>query len=119
MADVSPNAARLIRDAPWEFLRSIGVARVWIDFGFSVTVIRAIASMLPIALNASTLRVADLAPLADLDVELIHNFHPRERTGLALASVSVARQFGWRVAAFIAGDSVQREPLSVGLPTVE
>lgn len=123
VADVSPNTARLLGDSPWEFLRSIGVARVRIDFGFSTSSIRQIASVLPIALNASTLRAADLEPFADLDVELIHNFYPREWTGLALssvaASVAVARQFGWRVGAFIAGDSVRRGPLGEGLPTVE
>ncbi|WP_396290858.1 MupG family TIM beta-alpha barrel fold protein [Curtobacterium sp. KT1] len=122
-ADVSPSTARLLGDSPWELLRSIGVARARIDFGFSVPEILSIAAVLPIALNASTLRAADLAPFADLDVELIHNFYPREWTGLALssvaASVSVARQFGWRVGAFIAGDSVRRGPLSEGLPTVE
>ncbi|WP_123652949.1 MupG family TIM beta-alpha barrel fold protein [Curtobacterium sp. ZW137] len=69
MADVSPNTARLLGDSPWEFLRSIGVARVRIDFGFSVAEIRSIAAVLPIALNASTLRAADLAPFAHLDVE--------------------------------------------------
>jgi hypothetical protein len=123
VADVSPNTARLLGDSPWEFLRSIGVARVRIDFGFSVPEILSIAAVLPIALNASTLRAADLAPFAELDVELIHNFYPREWTGLALASVSssvgVARQYGWRVGAFIAGDSVRRGPLGEGLPTVE
>lgn len=123
VADVSPNTARLLGDSPWEFLRSIGVSRVRIDFGFSVAEILSIAAVLPIALNASTLRAADLAPFADLGVELIHNFYPREWTGLALssvtASVSVARQFGWRVGAFIAGDSVSRGPLGEGLPTVE
>lgn len=35
------------------------------------------------------------------------------------ASVSVARQFGWRVGAFIAGYSVRRGLLGEGLPTVE
>ncbi|MFJ3383389.1 MULTISPECIES: MupG family TIM beta-alpha barrel fold protein [unclassified Curtobacterium] len=123
VTDVSPNTARLLGDSPWEFLRSIGVSRVRIDFGFSVASIRQIAAILPIALNASTLRAADLSPFADLDVELIHNFYPREWTGLALASVSssvsVARQFGWRVGAFIAGDAVRRGPLGEGLPTVE
>lgn len=123
VAHVSPNTDRLLGDSPWAFLRSIGVARVRIDFGFSVPEILSIAAVLPIALNASTLRAADLAPFADLDVELIHNFYPREWTGLALssvaASVSVARQFGWRVGAFIAGDSVRRGPLGEGLPTVE
>ncbi|RPE75704.1 hypothetical protein EDF28_3649 [Curtobacterium sp. PhB137] len=123
VADVSPNTARLLGDSPWDFLRSIGVARARIDFGFSVPEILSIAAVLPIALNASTLRAADLAPFADLDVELIHNFYPREWTGLALssvaASVSVAREFGWRVGAFIAGDSVRRGPLGEGLPTVE
>lgn len=123
VADVSPNTARLLGDSPREFLRSIGVARVRIDFGFSVAEIHSIASVLPIALNASTLRAADLEPFADLDIEQIHNFHPREWTGLALssvvASVSVARQFGWRVGPFIAGDSARRGPLSEGLPTVE
>ncbi len=123
VADVSPDTARVLGDSPWEFRRSIGVARVRIDFGFSVPEILSIAAVLPIALNASTLRSADLAPFADLDVELIHNFYPREWTGLALssvaASVSVAREFGWRVGAFIAGDSVRRRPLGEGLPTVE
>jgi len=118
-----PDTARLLGDSPWDFLRSIGVARARIDFGFSVPEILSIAAVLPLALNASTLRAADLAPFADLDVELIHNFYPREWTGLALssfaASVSVARQFGWRVGAFIAGDSVRRGPLGEGLPTVE
>lgn len=123
VADVSPNTARLLGDSPWEFLRSIEVARVRIDFGFAVAEIRQIASVLPIALNASTLRAEELTPFADLDVELIHNFYPREWTGLGLssvaASVSVARQFGWRVGAFIAGDSVRRGPIGEGLPTVE
>lgn len=123
VADVSPNTARLLGDSPWDFLRSIGVARARIDFGFSVPEILSIAAVLPIAVNASTLRAADLAPFADLDVELIHNFYPREWTGLALSSVAssvaVARQFGWRVGAFIAGESVQRGPLGEGLPTVE
>lgn len=118
-----PNTARLIGDSPWEFLRSIGVSRVRIDFGFSVAEIFPIASVLPIAVNTSTLRAADLAPFADLDVELIHNFYPQEWTGLALssvaASVSVARQLDWRVGASIAGDSVRRGPLGEGLPTVE
>ncbi|MCA5923916.1 MupG family TIM beta-alpha barrel fold protein [Curtobacterium oceanosedimentum] len=123
VVEFSPNTARLLGDSPWEFLRSIGVARVRIDFGFSVPEILSIAAVLPIALNASTLRAADLAPFADLDVELIHNFYPREWTGVALtsvaSSVAVARSFGWRVGAFIAGDSVRREPLGEGLPTVE
>lgn len=123
VADVSPNTARLLGDSSWDFLRSIGVARARIDFGFSVPETLSIAAVLPLALNASTLRAADLAPFADFDIELIHNFYPREWTGLALssvtASVSVARQFGWRVGAFIAGDSVSRGPLGEGLPTVE
>ncbi|MBT1623509.1 DUF871 family protein [Curtobacterium flaccumfaciens pv. oortii] len=123
VADVSPNTARLLGDSPWEFLRSIGVARVRIDFGFSVSSIRQIASVLPIALNASTLQADELTPFADLDVELIHNFYPRQWTGLAMssvaASVAVARSYGWRVGAFIAGDSVRRGPLGEGLPTVE
>lgn len=123
VADVSPNTARLLGDSPWDFLRSIGVARARIDFGFSVPEILSIAAVLPIALNASTRQAADLAPFADLDVELIHNFYPREWTGLALSSVAssaaVARPFGWRVGAFIAGDSVRRGPLGEGLPTVE
>lgn len=112
VADVSPNTARLLGDSPWEFLQSIGLARVRIDFGFSVAEIHSIAAVLPIALNASTLRAEDLAPFAALDVELIHNFYPREWTGLALSSVASsvadARQFGCRVGAFIAGDSVGR-----------
>lgn len=82
VADVSPNTARLLGDSPWEFLQSIGLARVRIDFGFSVAEIDSIDAVLPIALNANTLRADDLAPFAALDVELIHNFYPREWTGL-------------------------------------
>ncbi|WP_181435607.1 MupG family TIM beta-alpha barrel fold protein [Curtobacterium sp. MCPF17_051] len=85
--------------------------------------ILAIAAVLPIALNAITLRAADPAPFADLDVELIHNFYPREWTRLALSSVTssvaVTRQYGRRVGAFIAPDSLRRGPLGQGMPTVE
>jgi len=123
VADVSPDTARLLGDSPWELLRSIGVARVRIDSGFSESSVLAIARVLPIALNASTLRAADLAPFADVDVELVHNFYPREWTGSALSSVvssvDLAHSFGWRAGAFIAGDSVRRGPLAEGLPTVE
>ncbi|MFJ4297619.1 MupG family TIM beta-alpha barrel fold protein [Curtobacterium sp. NPDC089689] len=123
LADVSPNTARLLGDDPWTFLREIGVARARIDFGFSESSIRAIADVLPIALNASTLRAADLEPFADLDVELVHNFYPRQWTGLShssvVESVDVARRFGWRVGAFVAGDATRRGPLGEGLPTVE
>ncbi|MCS6575640.1 MupG family TIM beta-alpha barrel fold protein [Curtobacterium flaccumfaciens pv. flaccumfaciens] len=75
VADVSPNTARLLGDSPWELLRSIGVARVRIDFAFSVAQTHSIATVLPIALNASTLRAADCAPFVDIDVgvELMHN----------------------------------------------
>jgi hypothetical protein len=98
--DVSPNTARLLGDEPWEFLPSIGVSRVRIDFGLSADGVQRIASVLSIALNASALGGGDLAPFADLDVDLVHNLYPREWTGLALASiassVAVARSFGWR-----------------------
>ncbi|MFJ2980729.1 MupG family TIM beta-alpha barrel fold protein [Curtobacterium sp. NPDC087082] len=123
VADVSANTARLLGVSPCDFLRSIGVARARIDSGFSVPEILSIAAVLPITLNASTLRAADLAPFADLDVELIHNFRPREWPGLALfsvaSSVAVARSFGWRIGVFIAGDSVRRGPLGEGLGETE
>lgn len=35
------------------------------------------------------------------------------------SSVALVRQFGWRLGAFIAGDSVRRLPLAEGLPNVE
>ncbi|PCN48063.1 hypothetical protein Csp2054_09325 [Curtobacterium sp. 'Ferrero'] len=35
------------------------------------------------------------------------------------ASAATARSFGWRLGAFIAGDTVRRGPLGEGLPTVE
>jgi hypothetical protein len=77
----------------------------------------------PDAPNPSTLRAADLVPFADLDVEPIHNFYLRERTGPTLSSVAssvaVAQQYGWRVGAFTAGDSARRGPFGEGLPTVE
>lgn len=95
-----PNTARLLGDSPWEFLRSIGLARARIVSGFSVPEILSIAAVLPIALKASTLRAAGLAPFTDLDAEQIHNLYPREWTGLALSSMASsvvdARQFGWR-----------------------
>lgn len=96
------SAARV---CPLNILRSIGGAGA-----DRLRVLgRWIAAALPIALNASTLRAADL------DVELIHNFYPREWTWLALGSVvesvSVDRRFGSRVGAFIAGELVRRGPL--------
>lgn len=123
VADVSPRIAGLLGDEPWTLLRDLGVARVRIDAGFDVEQMRAIASVLPLALNASTLRPGEAEAFRGTDVELIHNYYPRQWTGLSssavAASVSSARSFGWRVGAFIAGDAERRAPLAEGLPTLE
>lgn len=106
-----------------EFPRSIEVVRERIDFGYSVLQTLSTAAVLPIALNTSTLRAAELAPFADLDVKLIQNFHPGlNRAGavvIVLVGVGVGRRFRWRVGAFITGYSARRRQLGEGLPTVE
>ncbi|WP_395821124.1 MupG family TIM beta-alpha barrel fold protein [Curtobacterium flaccumfaciens] len=66
VADVSPDTARVLGDSPWEFLRSISVARARIDFGFSVPQIFSIAPSLPVGIDASRPRGAGLARFTDL-----------------------------------------------------
>ena len=105
-----------------------GVGGVRFDFGFPIATAAGVSRAMPVQLNASTVTEAETAAfllaggVAD-NVEVLHNYYPREDTGLARpAFQSANRRFraaGFRAGAFVPGDAALRGPLHAGLPTLE
>ena len=96
-----------------------------IDYGFTEEEIAALASAMPVVVNASTTtaqagrRIAAAGGL----VMAMHNFYPRPETGLddafLLETTRALQSAGLGVLAFIPGDRALRGPVHVGLPTLE
>lgn len=132
-ADISPGALAQLGAAPEhpEPLAALGLSAVRLDYGFSPAAVARLAQNqlgLRVLLNASTADPAYLAQVmaAGADPNLLegwHNYYPRPETGLSMAffrrKSELFRLHGLRVAAFVAGQTVRRGPLHMGLPTLE
>lgn len=128
---------RIIADVSRKTLEQFGCAdltelaqhlRLWalrIDYGFSGEEIGAMAEKMPIVLNASTTSREDARRIRDGGAEVLamHNFYPRPETGLdedfLLETTRMLQEEGLKVFAFIPGDTLRRDPLHEGLPTLE
>ncbi len=130
MADISTDGfARLQIDyTDVAAVRTLGLAGMRLDYGFTMAEIAALTHVLPIALNASTLTLADLQALRDAGADLTHieawhNYYPRPETGLDAAWYAEKnawlQQQGLKTMGFVAGDGQRRLPLGAGLPTLE
>lgn len=103
----------------------LGLWALRVDYGFSETEIAALAREMPVVLNASTIKAAPAARIAEAGglVMAMHNFYPRPETGLddafLLESTRSLQAAGIKVLAFIPGDEELRGPLREGLPTLE
>lgn len=128
---------RTIADVSVKTLRQFGCEsltglvkelKLWglrIDYGFTPEQIGEMATQMPIVLNASTTSPADAARIAAAGKEVfaLHNFYPRPETGLdeeyLMQTTRALREAGLSVQAFIPGDTLLRDPLHEGLPTLE
>ncbi|MEW8978156.1 MAG: MupG family TIM beta-alpha barrel fold protein [Symbiobacterium sp.] len=133
VADIAPRALAELGARPEDLspLRRLGLAGLRLDYGFEPETIAAFTRNpegLRIVLNASTADPEFLARVMAAGanperLEACHNYYPRPETGLSreslLRSSRYFKQYGLRVAAFIAGTRAKRGPIGAGLPTLE
>lgn len=108
-------------------LKSFGITKLRIDYGFSDIEIINLAKEFTIVLNASTLTKEQLDYLNDnLDlskIEAMHNFYPKVETGLStkqlVAKNKLLKEYNLLTSGFIHGDQKPRGPIYKGLVTVE
>ncbi|MBP5199576.1 MAG: DUF871 domain-containing protein [Schwartzia sp.] len=134
IADVTPESADILGIASCtpEAFHAFGIHTLRFDYGFGASEIAAFTRSetgARIQLNASTITEEFLTELskngADFSrLEALHNFYPRENTGLSVRAfaekTALLHRFGVRVGAFAATrDGKKRGPLFGGLPTLE
>lgn len=129
-ADVSPAAQKLLGLQAFTptALKILGITTIRCDFGFTNEQIAAFSKKMRVQLNASTLTPNAVQELqnagADFsNMDALHNFYPREHTGLDANYFKLQTEFlhgcGFSVGAFIASQFGRRAPLFAGLPTLE
>ncbi|AQT86166.1 hypothetical protein ERICIV_01500 [Paenibacillus larvae subsp. larvae] len=126
--DISPNTLQAIGAKNYIEMKDLGVKTVRIDFGISTEEIVEMQKHFRIVLNASTLDEQKICELKEKGLCLqqviaMHNFYPREYTGLSLDFLhnknALFNKYHIQIWAFIPGDKVLRGPIFAGLPTVE
>lgn len=126
LADVSKETLEQFKENDISVLaQRLGLWGVRIDYGFSLSEICDIASVIPTVVNASTVNEKDAGIIASSGkcIMAMHNFYPRPETGLdedyLHESTEMLHAAGFKVIAFISGDMKKRGPIFEGLPTVE
>lgn len=110
-----------------EELKSYGINKLRIDYGFSDGEIISLSEEFKIVLNASTLTYEQLDYFNDkLDlskIEAMHNFYPKVETGLSKTQLinknRMLKEYNMLTSGFIHGDLKPRGPIFKGLPTLE
>ncbi|MGX7030162.1 MupG family TIM beta-alpha barrel fold protein [Vagococcus zengguangii] len=129
--DVSPVTFEKLKIPAGDFkeLKEMGIKAIRLDYGFDdIDRIKSLQEDFEIILNASTLNETFITEALAYGVDLqriiaIHNFYPKNETGLSLQSVKLMNEIFLKyeipVMAFVTGDALKRFPLFEGLPTVE
>ncbi|KRL63332.1 MupG family TIM beta-alpha barrel fold protein [Lactobacillus psittaci] len=129
VGDISKEGLKLLgMDAEADSIQKLGLTGVRIDAGFNSEEIAKLSQVMPVALNASTISESDILDLraehANFDhLEAWHNYYPRPNTGLDrnwfIQKNTWLKKYGFKVMAFVPGDSNLRGPIFAGLPTLE
>lgn len=129
--DVSPITFEKlgVETGDFEALKRLGIDSLRLDYGFDeVQTVKKLQKDFLILLNASTINETFIleAKAAGVDISKligVHNFYPKNETGLSLEHVKKVNQvftmYGIPVVAFVPGNRLKRFPLYEGLPTVE
>ena len=133
ISDISPETLKIL-DIPTfspKIFKNLGIKTIRIDYGFNIDEIAKLSrnrQNIRIQLNASTItpRIIDELKSAKTNfknIDALHNFYPREGTGLSekffIEKTSMLQNVGIKVGAFIPSQSKRRSPLKEGLPTLE
>lgn len=133
VADISPACLELLQLPKFDLaaIQALGLTTLRLDYGFSVQEIAELSKNklgIRLQLNASTLDESLMHQLQDAGcsltkLEALHNFFPRENTGLAeefvLDKNRLLHQYGIQTGAFVPSFHRPRSPLGAGLPTLE
>lgn len=129
--DISPTTfAKLgIELGDYQKLAELGIVQVRLDYGFDdVASVKQLMAYFTIILNASTitesyLQSLQLNGIAVDQMTVMHNFYPREHTGLSGDDFrnqnELFLRYNMKIQAFVCGDTLKRFPLYDGLPTLE
>ncbi len=131
ISDVSPNTLSLLdmKDLDITALKQVGISTIRLDFGYSAAQIANFShSAIKIQFNASTITQEFLEELREYHtdfahIDALHNFYPREGTGLSVDTMlyqnKLLHSYAIKVAAFVPSYHRARSPLKKGLPTLE
>lgn len=133
ISDISPTTLSLlgIEKISLKAFKALGITTLRLDWGYDAKEIARISNNkqgMKIQLNASTLTEKMLSTLQHFAVdfakiEALHNFYPREGTGLGedlfLKQNKMLHSYGISVGAFVPSQNRKRSPLKAGLPTLE
>ncbi|WP_027407266.1 DUF871 domain-containing protein [Anaerovibrio sp. RM50] len=133
ISDVSPRAMKVLGMAGFSLTHfaELGIGTLRLDDGFTVDEIISMSKNdlgINIQLNASTITKNLLETLKEngtnmTKLEAMHNFFPRENTGLSeefvYTKTQLLHQYGIKVSAFIPSLNRPRSPIFAGLPTLE
>lgn len=130
ISDVSPNTLLLLNLDKLDInkLQQIGISTIRLDFGYGEKEIADLSKLIKIQLNASTITKDFLDNLkfyhADFyNVDALHNFYPREGTGLSEIFLQKQNEllhiYNIKTTAFVPSYNKARSPLRKGLPTLE
>ena len=133
ISDISPASLELLGMEEFSLprLHQKGLRTLRLDDGFTAAQIAELSQNdcgISLQLNASVLNEAALKKLQQqgcrLDrLEALHNFFPRENTGLSeeftLRKTRLLQSYGIKTGAFVPSFARPRSPLKAGLPTLE
>jgi len=128
IADISPHTLEKLDCGDYDELLALGFDYIRPDFGYTDFEIVDLSKKFHVVFNASTTHVAHVKKWEALGADLTkftacHNFYPKPLTGLSLKKVSemngLFKSLGMMTMSFVAGNLDYREPLFLGLPTVE
>lgn len=126
IGDISRRTLKIFKASSIsELANRLDLHMVRIDYGFSLDEMIEAAKEYPLVFNASTVDIDSALKIqaAAGQVVAIHNFYPREYTGLSIRQfeeINVKlRDHGIDVLAFIPNHKASRGPVFAGLPTVE
>ena len=133
ISDISPATMEVlgIEKTDTKAFKKLGISTLRLDYGFSAEEIAQLSRNshgLKIQLNASSIKRELLESLAKAGacfdtIDALHNFYPRENTGLSkqffLKKNMLLMEFGISISAFIPSMKRPRSPVKAGVPTLE
>lgn len=129
--DISEETFRRLnlKSGDFKSLKQKGFHKIRLDYGFDdIETLKKLLLDFDIVLNASIVDETLLKELIDAQIDMsrisaMHNFYPRQDTGLKEEEFKeknkLLHQYGIKIQAFVCGDDIKRFPLYEGLPTLE